>query len=1068
MAKSAISIDVQAANSKLAKYLHQREEEEGLLQIGKRKVREAKHTGGRQMPRGRMVKWRAEPDFSYPTPMVDRPRTTSGSTSFHFSFITVSKQGSATIQGRPLDGMDKALYSPGAEHSKYIERDGAAERTIGSEHAAYIERDGAVEGVDPTREIAEGIERTIAAVVNEAPLRDEAEMLGLPVDVQGVPSIFSNISDDAFEREGYWRAVHRIEREPRTHEIIVDPEASPEWWDAIETSPHMHQPFREHCLLVREQYRLWLDKERNAPTGKPFDVAPWRASSEGCGKAIDGARKTAGWNYVEEPLEFKSGRGGRVQFRFVAELPHEITPQDRALIVQNFCDHLATIGKDENGQPIGMMYTAVIHAPDAHNDRRNFHLHLIAHDRPARFLPEHNQWDFEIAESFDHKGEVRVRWPYRQPKIGEVTRAGKSEDGAKKDSTDIGIQFIPARRRKFASITNTVLEARGIERRYDARKYEDMGIDRTPTEHLGTKAAALEAIGVPTVVGKLNAVRIWHDAERAIEKRARAVDAALNQTQRELTTLIGSANKPAETSASMTTLRTLTAERAMLIADVAEDRRMIMTFDHLEAKAKSRAVRTRQTCLHMLSDLEKSAPTKSNKALIREIQKRWKEAQSWIEAIDRDLAPDRSRLAQAADDVRRREERIREIDALLAPIRTVLAKAGKEPEKGQLAEGAQSPRQKAKDKQLGHTATATAEKPRGALEKAAEPMVPVASLEPVAVEGLPIVSPTIDPKSTPLSDKSGVAPTTGTPEGLNPLRPRTDKTNTAEPTRSPSVDLTPSEPKPSAPTADKRRKETEPTLYPVQAMAPIKPGTSKAAHADWNNLLNQVSTDRVMVTKTTNQFGKVVYDVPSLNEPQQAIVRDSRFETRTIARLGGIYDFQRREIERLVRWIDKAGRDPSLLILEDRKARLGATPQSIRELFKHWGAHPTVKQALGQESERRAIAEQAPLAAAKARADAMPKAVDPVAIKAARAAEIQKLYSSPDRAETVQVHKFLELIHAGASPAELQVAADLIRANPIAREEIHRHGLELSHKYNSIVEDAGLRTTRDRDRRGGR
>src|SRR3546814_8831303 len=80
--------------------------------------------------------------------------------------------------------------------------------------------------------------------------------------------------------------------------------------------------------------------------------------------------------------------------------------------------------------------------------------------------------------------------------------------------------FIPSLRRKFASITNTVLQARGIHRRLDPRKYTEMGIDRTPTDHLGTKAAALEAIGDPTAVGQLNDMAIWSDAERAIRRDA--------------------------------------------------------------------------------------------------------------------------------------------------------------------------------------------------------------------------------------------------------------------------------------------------------------------------------------------------------------------------------------------------------------------------------------------------------------------------------------------------------------------------------------------------------------------
>src|SRR3546814_16733296 len=121
--------------------------------------------------------------------------------------------------------------------------------------------------------------------------------------------------------------------------------------------------------------------------------------------------------------------------------------------------------------------------------------------------------DLEVEERYNHKGEDRIRWPHRQNKIGQVSQGSK-----KTGVENSGIDFIPSLRRKFASITNTVLQARGIHRRLDPRQYTEMGIDRTPTEHLGTKAAALEAHGVPTAVGKLKAMEIWRDAYRATQR----------------------------------------------------------------------------------------------------------------------------------------------------------------------------------------------------------------------------------------------------------------------------------------------------------------------------------------------------------------------------------------------------------------------------------------------------------------------------------------------------------------------------------------------------------------------
>src|SRR3546814_14450830 len=76
MAKSAISIDVKAANSKLAQFLRRREEEEMILQIGKKKPKQLKEE---KLPGGR-GRWMLEPDYRAPTPMVDRPRTVNGAT----------------------------------------------------------------------------------------------------------------------------------------------------------------------------------------------------------------------------------------------------------------------------------------------------------------------------------------------------------------------------------------------------------------------------------------------------------------------------------------------------------------------------------------------------------------------------------------------------------------------------------------------------------------------------------------------------------------------------------------------------------------------------------------------------------------------------------------------------------------------------------------------------------------------------------------------------------------------------------------------------------------------------
>ncbi|GAA4019362.1 hypothetical protein GCM10022280_18980 [Sphingomonas swuensis] len=834
MATSSISADVTAANSKIAEFLRRQEEEEMILQIGKRKPKQAREE---RLPGG-SGRWRLEPDWKAPTPMVDRPRTTTGATSFHFSYSSISRQAVPTVSGQPVSGHLGKVRNPALDHSKYIERDGAAEHSQRVEHAAYIERDGAAEMLDPSALMSEAMERTIAAVVNETPTTEEAAYLGLAdVAPEGIPSVFSNISDDLFERQEFWRAVERCEANPRSHQIILEPDICPAWWRELETTTKLDPESKSHALQVAEAYRQHMAKPlAEGEVRKPFTAKPMSASAEKAGAFIQQAQRMAAYNDAQPPFEFKSGRGGRIQFRMVAELPHELSAEDRALIVQNFCDHLASLEErrepDGTAYKTGLMYTAVIHAPDAHNDSRNYHLHVVAYDRPCRFIPERNQWDFEIPVVYVDPGsrKERTHYPYRQNKIGEVSQ-GTEKTGKEKSGKD----FIPGLRAKFAEINNVVLKARGINRRLDPRKYTEMGIDRTPTQHLGTKAAALESIGVPTAVGQLNAIAIWSDAERAITRQATQAGKAYQATQSELDGIAKGMAASDPDHPAMMQFRSLTAERERLIKDVADDRQAIMTFDHLEAKAKSRAIRTRQTCLTFLSDIETGKADRNTKAMRLVIEDRWRNAQAHIAKIDNALQPHREALTKAARDIEMRERRILEIDTALEPVRAVLEKRLAEhghyvrPTKLKASEAAQKPAAPAstltppaaepKVPDTGRaqgssaepeatatpapaaparTATTTPTDPSAEAEvvASAEPEVTPAvppmepaqasaeptaaepdvgeneiaqSTDPVSISGLPIVEPTIAPRQDIPAEEVEIE--AGTPEGLDPLRP---------------------------------------------------------------------------------------------------------------------------------------------------------------------------------------------------------------------------------------------------------------------------------------------------------
>ena len=1129
MAETAISADIKAANSKIAQFLRAKEEEEMLLQIGKRKPKKLEE---KRQPGGR-ARWAPSPNFYVPTPMVDRPRTISGATSFHFSFISISKEAVPTLNGKPIAGSFGKPRQAALDHAKYIERDGAAETSAGVDHAAYVERPDVIEMVDPTGAAREAAERSFASIINESPTDEEAKLLGVEdLAPEGIPSVFSNISDDPFERQEYWRAVERCERSPKSHRIFLDPESSPRWWQQIANAEGIDPTFKNHVLQQAERYRQHTDAEAsNGKLKTPFQVEPLRVTADQAGRFIEQAVSVPGYDHSQSPIEFKSGRGGRIQMRFVAELPHEITAEDRALIVQNFCDKLGSLEERKNIDgtinKVGMMYTAVIHAPDPHNDARNYHLHVVAHDRPARFREEDGLWDFEVKEHYTSHKKERAHFPYRQSKIGEVARAGNGADYSKS-----GRNFIPHMRQEFATITNAVLKARGIQRHYDPRKYTEMGIDRTPTEHLGTKAAALEAIGVPTTVGQLNAIAIWNDAERAITRRANKAKREYKDKQDEISQLAQQITAVDPKHPMLSELRTHIARRERLIEDLADDRRAVMSFDHMEAKAKSRAIRTRQTCLQFLADIENGKADRTTKVMKFTIQARWKDAQKHLESIDAALKPHRETMKEAAKDIERRERLLVDIDAALEPIIATL--------QHKLGKGAAQPAPSSqRDAHQAHDVLATASTPKSgqeadqsssipnepagearpsgnppngtepakksakkgkearvdvAIETEQDPEISDTQFAPATIDGLPIVEGTIAPSQERSDSHSG--DDRDQVPGLEPLRPapqnqaphepaelfipdiaaeetvEASEPAEADPSSSPAGAI-PNDPKTAEKSdqeskVDRRRKVEDPALFDLKTQEPpIKPGTSRAEHSDWENIIKRIASERIPIKEEALKNGSIRFTVPSLNEAELAVLNAKRFAFRTNNRLAAIYDRQQHEIKRLVRWISEHGQDQSKLQIEGRTASLGPVPKAIKTLMRNWGRHPDVLQAVRGENQRRL--DLAKTAAKPTPPKTQTKVPTDGPSRQQLLTEAAAKYPAPDQVYTQQVANFTRLLRELAPAEKLQAAADLIHENAAAREDVNRHTVELATAYSQHVEDVDLRRAyRDRDGKGVR
>lgn len=209
----------------------------------------------------------------------------------------------------------------------------------------------------------------------------------------------------------------------------------------------------------------------------------------------------------EFPLaRFSDGRGGRVQYRIIVELPAELSMEARFRIMKAFAQEF---------EKRGLPFIAVIHAPDEHNHHDNWHIHLVYWDRPCRKIDQDDidslsakgfdtrqlkpgMWDFTCAvHKFDRPN--RKSFPLRQNKVAEINR----EKGWPK--------YL---RRKFAQCVNEELELAGSQMRFDPRKYEEMDIPAVPQEPLGPKDHAREVKGEITETGVSNEQKQW-DAIKA-------------------------------------------------------------------------------------------------------------------------------------------------------------------------------------------------------------------------------------------------------------------------------------------------------------------------------------------------------------------------------------------------------------------------------------------------------------------------------------------------------------------------------------------------------------------------
>lgn len=307
---------------------------------------------------------------------------------------------------------------------------------------------------------------------------------------------FGTIGDTVEERMRFWMAVEDAEANPKGDQITVKPAENPTWWKkavaVVSTAPAFAQTVLGNAKKRNDQEPF----ELKVPTVQAFEFHQWAVS-------ID----------CEAPIVIAPGRGGRTQTRIIAELPHELDGRERLQIVKDFTDKLV-----EKGFP----FWAVIHAPGANNDARNFHVHIAYYDRPSAKMkaPDGTQdvWDFEIQEKrlYSNRTKYLVR-PYQQNRVRETN----SQD------------WVSTLRSHWETVSNRALDKAGVAKRYNLGTYESMGIHAEPLKHVNSRTFNKERKGELTEDGPVLARRQWDNVHDRLvkqnEEHARARQARIER-----------------------------------------------------------------------------------------------------------------------------------------------------------------------------------------------------------------------------------------------------------------------------------------------------------------------------------------------------------------------------------------------------------------------------------------------------------------------------------------------------------------------------------------------------------
>lgn len=514
-----------------------------------------------------------EPNFRIPGLCPDRPAAADGRVSFHLGHSVVVKHATYQVGGSTVP-----------DHAVVVSADGRTISTNAAKFDGYISRDSAV-------------------------------LVVKSMDGDDVRALFTNIHPDDEERRKFWNAVTKTERRPSRDVVTLYPErlSQEKWSEIVE---NYSGPPELMWGLLRVQADLFT-RVMPLPRGKNGAVSLYMPRGD-FDRLRRYLKRIGSWDWQYPAAEIKRGLGGRIQRRLVAELPTGITPAAMLRIAQKFAQYLA----DKQ-----VMYTVVVHAPNAHNDERNFHIHAVIYDRPSEFLTEHGCWDFEYCVPV--KGyRNRVQYPLRKNKIASLSRPSPGED-----YRQYAVDMIMKLRETYADMCNQELIDCGSKRLFDHRSYEEMGILQKPIRRLSRREMLLSAAGVPTAKDTENAEKSWQGAfDRALEDHLLLQEHRRGLRARVLKA-IAAARDSGLSSAALQQIE-CHLDRFDSLLDEIEPREWPIKMLYLGyLMAISRADKTSEMCQRLIDSIDAGVAKSSDRTWEDEIRDRYKAAMDHYEHV---------------------------------------------------------------------------------------------------------------------------------------------------------------------------------------------------------------------------------------------------------------------------------------------------------------------------------------------------------------------------------------------------------------------------------------------------